>query len=105
MVESFMILPALFECGNKVCGINRHHLVRRRMLADPWEVDERSDPTPRETGKALDRFFVMVDAVVPGRLRRIDVGQLEARRKADDSLRGPVGHDRSPKEVALSVSS
>jgi hypothetical protein len=104
MVESIMILLVLFECGIEIHGIDRHHLMRRPMLADSRQVDERSDATPREPGEALDRFLVMVDAVAPGGLRPIDVWQSEGRGEADDSLSGPANHDQSPKEIcALSV--
>src|ERR1700722_19847115 len=104
MVGSIMILLVLFECGLKVGGVDRHHLMRRPMLADSRQVDERCDAPPCELGDALDRFLVMVDAVAPGRLRRIDVGQSEGGGEADDSLGSPASHDQSPKEVrALSV--
>src|SRR5271168_2966895 len=73
MVGSVMILLVLFECSLKVGGVDRHHLMRRPMLADSRQVDERCDAPPCELGDALDRFLVMVDAVAPGRLRRIDV--------------------------------
>ena len=85
-----MILLVLFECGIEIHGIDRHHLMRRPMLADSRQVDERSDATPREPGEALDRFLVMVDAVAPGGLRPIDVGQSEGRGEADDSPSGPA---------------
>src|SRR5271155_684507 len=104
MVGSIMILLVLFECGMKVGGGYRHHLMRRPTLADSRQVDERCDAPPCELGDALDRFLVMVDAVAPGRLRRLDVGQSEGRGEADDSLGSPASHDQSPKEVcALSV--
>ena len=78
--------------------------MRRPMLADSRLVDERSDATPREPAEALDRFLVMVDAVAPGGLRPIDVGQSEGRGEADDSPGSPANHDQTPKEVcALSV--
>ena len=51
--------------------------MRRPMLADARQVDERSDATPREPGEALDRFLVMVDAVAPGGLQPLDAGQSE----------------------------
>src|SRR5277367_2656573 len=104
MVGSVMILLVLFECSLKVGGVDRHHLMRRPMLADSRQVDERCDAPPRELGDALDRVLVMVDAVAPGRPRRLDVGQSEGRGEADDSLGSPASHDQSPKEVcALSV--
>jgi hypothetical protein len=81
MVESSMILLVLFKCGIEIHGIDRHHLMRRPMLADSRQVDERSDATPREPAEALDRFLVMVDAVAPSGLQPIDVGQSEVEEK------------------------
>src|SRR5580658_7008281 len=104
MVESFMMLLVLFERGIEVRGIDRRHLMRRPMLADSRQVDERSDATPREPGEALDRFLVVVDAVAPGGLQPLDAGQSEGRGEADDSPGNPANHDQSPKEVcAVSV--
>src|SRR6185437_11228845 len=104
MVESIMVVPVVFECGLKVRGIDRRHLMRRPTLADPRQVNEGSDPTPRQPEDALDRVLVVVDAVAPWRLRRIDAGQFEGREEVDDGMRGPVSHDRCPKE-RLSTSS
>src|ERR1700722_2395498 len=104
MVGSIMILLVLFECGMKVGGVDRHHLMRPPRRADPRQVDERCDAPPCELGDALDRFLVMVDAVAPAWLRGIEVGQSGGRGEADDSLGSPASHDQSPKEVcALSV--
>src|ERR1700722_3233675 len=104
MVESNMILLVLFKCGIEIHGIDRHHLMRRPMLADSSQVDERSDATPREPGEALDRLLIMVDAVAPGVLRTSVRGQSEGRGEADDSPGSPANHDQTPKEVcALSV--
>jgi hypothetical protein len=51
-----------------------------------------NEPTRRHApGGPLDRFFIVVDAIVPG-LWRIEAGQEESRRKADHSLRAAVGH-------------
>jgi hypothetical protein len=94
-----MIRLVLLECGIEVGGIDRRHLMCRAALPDPRQVDERSDPTPREPRKALDRFLVMVDAIAPGRQRRIDVRQFETRGEGDDSLCGSSSHDWAPKKV------
>src|ERR1700733_15681644 len=104
MVGSIMILLVLFECGMKLGGFDRPHVVGPPMLADSRQVDERCDAPPCELGDALDRFLVVVDAVAPAWLRRIDVGQSAGRGEADDSLGSPASHDQSPKGVcALSV--
>ena len=98
------MLLVLFERSIEVRGIDRRHLMRRPMLAGSRQVDEGCDATSREPGEALDRFLVMVDAVTPGGLRPIDVGQSEGRGEADDSPGSPANHDQTPKEVcALSV--
>ena len=60
-----MTLLVLFERGIEVRGIDQHHLMRRPMLADVKQVDERCDPTPPEPGHTLDRFLVVVASSDP----------------------------------------
>jgi hypothetical protein len=84
----------LFECGVEVGRIDRRHLMRRPMLADTGQVDERCDATSPEPREALNRLPVMVDAVARGWLRRIDAGQSEVVNLG--GLRGPNGRHPAP---------
>jgi hypothetical protein len=38
-------------------------------------MDEGADASPSKPGYPFDRLLVMVDAVVSGRLRRVEAGQ------------------------------
>jgi hypothetical protein len=66
-----MIIQVLFESGVKVSWAERHHLLRRTLRGDCRQVNERADASPGKPGDPLDRFLVVIDAVVSGRLRRI----------------------------------
>src|SRR5579863_2320947 len=55
-------------------------------------MDEGADAAPGKPRHAFDRFFIVVDAIVPSRLRRVEAGQEERRREADDGLRRTIGH-------------
>jgi hypothetical protein len=47
-----------FRVRHRGPRIDRRHLMRRPMLADPKQADERCDATLREPRDALDRFLV-----------------------------------------------
>ena len=82
----------LFECGVEIRGIDRYHLLCTSPHPDGRQMDESADMSPRKPRGAVDRFLIMIDAIVAGRLHRIEVRQPEWCGEVNDGLCGTAGH-------------
>jgi hypothetical protein len=88
-----------FRVRHRGPRIDRRHLMRRPMLADPRQADERCDATPREPRDALDRFLAMVDAVAPGRPQPIRGQRRRAFEVRTSDIRARIGRTASRSKI------
>jgi hypothetical protein len=88
-----------FRVRHRGPRIDRRHLMRRPMLADPRQADERCDATPREPRDALDRFLAMVDAAAPGRPQPIRGQRRRAFEVRTSDIRARIGRTTSRSKI------
>src|SRR5690606_27486676 len=62
--------------------------------ADGRQVNKGAYTSPGEAGGYLQKFLVLVHAIVAGRLRGVEAGQHEGCGEPDDGLRGARCHGR-----------
>ena len=91
--------PILDERGLEKGWFDRYHLLRRPLRGDRRQVNEGGHAPPSGAGSPFEGFLVEIDAIVAGRLRRIEARQHERRMEANDGRRGASGHLRLSAET------